>query len=915
MASLTTASAPAAGAPNNPPAPKPAAPFASAAAAVSSLGIDRVVVISILLAIVLAAVLAFFIPILRLPLILIGAIVAGIGIFPLTYFAYLHYRAPAQRKRLEDDFRLLGLAGENELDEVVGQWYDTTYSSSHFFVFISLIVILCLLIGAAFVHDAQFAEMQGLPWVSYAPGTTVATAADAAAAAAAQAAAAAAANAEAGAPEANTAGAAAEEAARQAAGAAAAAVTAQPSRADPRSTLVYFAFLGAYLFAVQELVRRYNTFDLLPQVYSSIFVRMLLAAGIVYVGATLIAALFGADANAGPLAMITAFLIGIFPQRGIDWLSERVKNTFDTKMSFASVRPLTEIIGISPWHQARLTQMGIDDAQNLAMVDMRKLLLTTQFDTEVIVNWIDQAILYVKVGSKIASLRENYINTFYELASALAAGAGAATTVTTILSLGDDSGLQRVTDVSNYPNYAHIQEYYKQKSEVARQRAEEGAGVIFGTRVPYLAADIQNLDEDVSGVDPDDLAKKIGKLAKWTGKSKSGAKYWAALGTHKQMLARVRYAALRRQQAELSAQFKAARVAGGAADDAALAAAVAADVNTAVAPLEQQVADLQNQARAAFDAAIRQDPDTAEFYVRRADWLLQHRLVLNHDDSPEIPPGDVELALQDCTKAIERNQAYAMAYNHRARAYIEQDNISQALADFDSAIEANDCLAVAYMNRGTFYNSAGEFPKAIADFQRAYYCGAKKPLLYANWGKALLGLNEDEAAIQKLSQAIAMQPDLAQAYADRGYAYYELGELDKARADCLRAIEKDPSRAVPHVNLGLVEASTGRHEEAIKQFDLALEKDDAPQDRARLYRGLSNQALGKMDAAVVDLEQALARARTEEGRVEARLALGLAYAESGKKEAAKAAYDAVISSPDATDAQRAQAQKMSEKLV
>ena len=47
--------------------------------------------------------------------------------------------------------------------------------------------------------------------------------------------------------------------------------------------VIFFGYLGTYVFSVQELVRRYNTFDLQPQVYSSILVRILITLALTFV--------------------------------------------------------------------------------------------------------------------------------------------------------------------------------------------------------------------------------------------------------------------------------------------------------------------------------------------------------------------------------------------------------------------------------------------------------------------------------------------------------------------------------------------------------------------------------------------------------------------------------------------------------
>jgi hypothetical protein len=242
---------------------------------------------------------------------------------------------------------------------------------------------------------------------------------------------------------------------------------------EDQMAMIFSAFLGAYLFGIQELVRRYNTFDLLPQVYSSIFVRMVVATGIVTV-----AALFIGEGGGGTLGLIVAFLIGMFPKRGIEWLQTKTKDVFDARQRESSMRALTDIVGIGSWHEARLAEIGIDDAQNLATTDLRKLLLTTQFDTQELVSWIDQSILYTKVGVKMETLRALNISSLYELNSMLGRLIGSplpttpeeiakveGTKVEILLSaLGtkEVTALLQVADGSNYPNYAHIVKYYRE---------------------------------------------------------------------------------------------------------------------------------------------------------------------------------------------------------------------------------------------------------------------------------------------------------------------------------------------------------------------------------------------------------------------------------------------------------------------
>ena len=124
--------------------------------------------------------------------------------------------------------------------------------------------------------------------------------------------------------------------------------------------------------------------------------------------------------------------------------------------------------------------------------DLRKLLLTTQFDTQTVVNWVDQAILYCKVGKKITDCRELNITTFHELRHAVTSLNPAGSVATPAndllgrllvkLNLNSREELVALTNYTNYPNYTHISEYYTRTARVARDISEEGEQSVFGSR-------------------------------------------------------------------------------------------------------------------------------------------------------------------------------------------------------------------------------------------------------------------------------------------------------------------------------------------------------------------------------------------------------------------------------------------------
>jgi hypothetical protein len=60
---------------------------------------------------------------------------------------------------------------------------------------------------------------------------------------------------------------------------------------------------------------------------------------------------------------------------------------------------LTELEGIDGWTEARLAEEGVDNVQALATAPLQRLVLRTHFTTQRLVDWVDQALLYVHTAN------------------------------------------------------------------------------------------------------------------------------------------------------------------------------------------------------------------------------------------------------------------------------------------------------------------------------------------------------------------------------------------------------------------------------------------------------------------------------------------------------------------------------------
>jgi hypothetical protein len=188
------------------------------------------------------------------------------------------------------------------------------------------------------------------------------------------------------------------------------------------------AFIGAYLWGLQNIFRRYCMNDLSPSAYYGLALRMIFAAMIalvIYHGAKTLPILLnpssqtdGLNETAGKTAGILpaiAFIIGMFPQRGVNWITSRL--SFLSQESHPSVQdlPLEMIEGVDVHDRIRLTELGVDNCYDLAAADFIPLLIKTPYNARELIDWILQAKLCVKFGQGIKDLREHGLRTIVDL--------------------------------------------------------------------------------------------------------------------------------------------------------------------------------------------------------------------------------------------------------------------------------------------------------------------------------------------------------------------------------------------------------------------------------------------------------------------------------------------------------------------
>jgi hypothetical protein len=176
----------------------------------------------------------------------------------------------------------------------------------------------------------------------------------------------------------------------------------------PEPDIVSFTFLGAYVFAVNMLFRRYTRADLGPKAYTHIMIRIFVAVASTWVLS--FAPFARSDGDPVALMLMLAFFIGIIPETGtaiVQDLLQRWEVIGRAVPSMGESHPLSRLDGISLYDRAHLLEAGIENVESLAHHNLIELMLWTRIPTARLVDFVDQAILYLHLRGPVDASRDD----------------------------------------------------------------------------------------------------------------------------------------------------------------------------------------------------------------------------------------------------------------------------------------------------------------------------------------------------------------------------------------------------------------------------------------------------------------------------------------------------------------------------
>jgi len=149
-----------------------------------------------------------------------------------------------------------------------------------------------------------------------------------------------------------------------------------------------FGFLGALIYTLKDTAYRFYTVDMYPKTYVGYIIRFFFAPSLCMV----LAYFMSNDwlVSAGPIIF---FMIGFFPQTAFRYIEHKGQEMLKIRKEKKEGMPLDTIQGMTDYIMFRFRELGVDDVQNLANVDLTYLRRNMGYSNRLLADFIAQALL------------------------------------------------------------------------------------------------------------------------------------------------------------------------------------------------------------------------------------------------------------------------------------------------------------------------------------------------------------------------------------------------------------------------------------------------------------------------------------------------------------------------------------------
>lgn len=183
--------------------------------------------------------------------------------------------------------------------------------------------------------------------------------------------------------------------------------------AKSASPLVWI-MLGAYFHAAMVLVNHWRRTDLSSQVIWRINARFVSA----FVVGLLVMEIFDVAerslSDLRPTLSAFAFLCGMVPDMALRWISLRLRRLGGISDADAAQLAASDlrrgIPGMTFWQQDRLLEAGVESVSDLARIDAPDMICRVGQDPELLIRWIDHAMLSEQTGAALPLFRRAHLD-------------------------------------------------------------------------------------------------------------------------------------------------------------------------------------------------------------------------------------------------------------------------------------------------------------------------------------------------------------------------------------------------------------------------------------------------------------------------------------------------------------------------
>jgi Tfp pilus assembly protein PilF len=200
-----------------------------------------------------------------------------------------------------------------------------------------------------------------------------------------------------------------------------------------------------------------------------------------------------------------------------------------------------------------------------------------------------------------------------------------------------------------------------------------------------------------------------------------------------------------------------------------------------------------------------------------------------------VRAGDEAGAIDDFTRAIERDPESAEAHRWRGHCFNFIGDYDAALADYDRAIELDPDYAWSHYARGMANHNLGRFDAALAGYTRAIELDAGFVKAW-NWRGFTRQLTGDyRGAASDLEHSLDIADDDVWTLTVLAKTRLALGEFDACEDALRRASTLDATNASVRAQLGFLAAVRGSTADSIAQLESACAAHAPEEVHARIW--------------------------------------------------------------------------------